>query len=251
MPHIIAKSRTRLPPWRWQGARSTGPDAAGSESALLVKGRARPYARLVSRRYPDDPSPWTLIERSYLFRRPPWLTLRQDHLRLPNGREIPEYWVSEYPPWVNVVAVTPADCVVLVRQYRPGLQAVHFEIPAGVVDATDATPEAAARRELLEETGYAGGRWSRLLTLSANPALQSNLTHSFLAEEVEAVAAPAHEATEDLRVHVVPLGDLPRLIDAGEIAQALHAAPLLRYLLRRQSGSHPLARQESDEEATS
>jgi len=220
---------------------------APPQSSVLVKARARAYAQLVSRRYPDDPSPWTLVDRTYLFRRPPWLTLRQDHLRLPSGREIPEYWISEYPAWVNVVAVTPADQVVLIRQYRPGLGAVHFEIPAGVVDETDPSPEAAARRELLEETGYAGGRWSCLLTLSANPALQSNLTYSFLAEEVEAVAAPTHEATEDLRVLVVPLGDLPRLIDAGEIVQALHAAPLLRYLLRRQGS----ARHEIEEEAPS
>lgn len=194
---------------------------------------AAAYPQLVSRHYPDDPSPWTLLERSYIFQRPPWLTLRQDHLRLPSGREIPEYWISEFPPWVNVVAVTATDHVVLVRQYRPGLGEIYFEIPAGVVDETDANPEAAARRELLEETGYGGGRWSSLLTLSANPALQNNLTYSFLAEGVEPVAAPAHEATEDLRVHVVALGDLPRLLDTGEVVQALHAAPLLRYLLRR------------------
>src|SRR5262245_16569151 len=190
----------------------------------------------MSRRYPDDPAPWTLLERSYLFQRPPWLTLRQDHLLLPSGREIAEYWISEYPPWVNVVAVTRTDHVVLIRQYRPGLGAVHFELPAGVVDETDASPEVAAQRELLEETGYGGGRWSSLLTLSANPALQSNLTYSFLAEGVEAVAAPAREATEDLRVREVPVEDLPRLIDTGEIVQALHAAPLLRYLLRRSGG---------------
>jgi 8-oxo-dGDP phosphatase len=190
----------------------------------------------VSRQHPDDPLPWTLIQRSYVFERPPWLTLREDHLRLPNGREIREYWVSEFPPWVNVVAVTPTEQVVLIRQYRPGLGAVHFEIPAGVVDEADASPAVAAARELLEETGYGGGRWSALMTLSANPALQNNLTYSFLAEGVERMAAPAHEGTEDLRVHLVPLADVTRLIDAGEIVQALHAAPLLRYVLRRAVG---------------
>jgi 8-oxo-dGTP pyrophosphatase MutT (NUDIX family) len=198
-----------------------------------VNARAPPYSRLVSRRYPDDPSPWTLVARSYIFARPPWLTLRQDHLRLPSGREIREYWISEFPPWVNVVAVTPTDQVVLIRQYRPGIGVVHFEIPAGVVDASDASPQVAARRELLEETGYGGGQWSSLMTLSANPALQNNLTYSFLAEGVSPVAAPTHDATEDLRVHVVPLADVLRLIDTGEVAQALHAAPLLRYLLQR------------------
>jgi 8-oxo-dGTP pyrophosphatase MutT (NUDIX family) len=192
----------------------------------------------VPRTFPDDPAPWTLIERRYLFRKPPWLTLRQDHLRLPTGREIPEYWITEYPPWVNVVAVTTQDEIVLIRQYRPGLGAVHFEIPAGVVDGADADLEAAARRELAEETGYGGGRWSPLCTLSANPALQTNLTHAFLAEGVEPIGdgAPAPDATEDLRVHLVPARELARIIDDGEMIQALHAAPLLRFLLARASG---------------
>jgi 8-oxo-dGTP pyrophosphatase MutT (NUDIX family) len=185
------------------------------------------------RKFADDPGPWSLVSRRYLFQKPPWLVLRQDHLRLPTGREIAEYWISEYPPWTNVVAVTPDDQAVLIRQFRPGIAAVHYELPAGVIDATDPSFEAAARRELLEETGYGGGTWSPLLSLSANPALQTNLTHTFLAEGVTMVRAAAPEETEDLRVHLVPLADLPRLIDDGDMIQALHAGPLLRYLLRR------------------
>jgi 8-oxo-dGDP phosphatase len=162
--------------------------------------------------------------------------LRQDHLRLPGGGEIPEYYVSEYPPWANVVAVTALDELVMVRQYRPGIADVHFELPAGVVDAADADPESAARRELLEETGYGGGTWSQLASLSANPALQTNLTFTFLAEGVTPLAQALPEATEDLRVHLVPLDEALRIIDDGDMVQALHAAPLLRYLLRRCQG---------------
>jgi 8-oxo-dGDP phosphatase len=191
------------------------------------------------RRFDDDPRPFTLVRREYLFRRPPWLVLRQDHLVLPSGREIPEYWIAEYPPWANVVAVTDADEVVLIRQYRPGIADVHFELPAGVVDAADVDPEAAARRELAEETGYGRGVWSLLTTLSANPALTTNLTYTFLAEGVTRVADAAPEATEDLRIHLVPVTEVARLIDDGEMVQALHAAPLLRYLLRRQNGPRP------------
>jgi 8-oxo-dGTP pyrophosphatase MutT (NUDIX family) len=186
----------------------------------------------MARKLADDPAPWTVVASRYLYQRPPWLTLRQDHLRLPSGREIPEYWISEFPPWVNVVAVTAAEEVILVRQYRPGIAAVHYEVPAGVVDGTDPDLEAAARRELAEETGYGGGRWSPLITLSANPALTTNLTHTFLAEDVEPLAEAAPEATEDLRVHRVPVGDIGALIEEGEMIQALHAAPLLLYLLR-------------------
>ena len=106
----------------------------------------------------------------------------------------------------------------------------------GSREPDDPDLEATARRELLEETGYAGGRWSPLMTLSANPALQNNLTYTFLAEGVERTAAPEPEASEDLRLHVTPVAEVQALLDEGEIVQALHAAPLAKYLLRRGSG---------------
>lgn len=158
--------------------------------------------------------------------------LRQQRFRLPNGNEIADYWISEYPPWINVVAVTPEDQVIMLRQYRPGIKDVHYEIPAGVVEPGEDI-EAAARRELAEETGFGGGRWSVLTRLSANPALQDNITTTYLAEGVTPVTCAQPEATEDLRVHLLPVDHVPSLIEDGEMVQALHVAPLLRYLLRR------------------
>jgi len=182
---------------------------------------------------PDDPLPWECLDQDYLFRRPPWLVLRHQRFRLPAGREIADYWISEYPPWVNVVAVTEDDHFVFVRQFRPGIGAVHYELPAGVVEPGEDL-EHAARRELLEETGFGSGKWSPLASLSANPALQNNMTTTFLAEGVESVRPAAPEQTEDLRVHLVKVSDAVGLIDSGDMIQALHTAPLLRYLLRRE-----------------
>jgi hypothetical protein len=121
---------------------------------------------------------------------------------------------------------------VFVRQFRPGIGAVHYELPAGVVEAGEAI-EAAARRELLEETGFSGGTWSLLANLSANPALQNNMTATFLAEGVSE-HSPARARAD--RGSARPPGQgrrRSRLIDSGDMIQALHAAPLLRYLLKR------------------
>jgi 8-oxo-dGTP pyrophosphatase MutT (NUDIX family) len=184
------------------------------------------------RSFADDPAPWKVLSSEYVSRKF-WYTVRREELQLPNGTVIPEYWINEYRPWVNVVAVTESDEVLMIRQYRPGLGTVHFEIPAGTTDAEDTDVEIAGRRELLEETGYGGGRWSPLMTLSANPALQNNLTYTFLAEGVVPTAAPHTEASEDLRLHLVPAREIEAMIDGGELIQALHVAPLLKFLLKR------------------
>jgi 8-oxo-dGTP pyrophosphatase MutT (NUDIX family) len=186
----------------------------------------------MARTFPDDPKPWKVLTREYLSRKF-WYTVRVDRVELPTGAVIPEYWVNEYVPWVNVVAVTTDDEVLLIRQYRHGIGQVHFEIPAGTTDPGETSLEEAAKRELLEETGYAGGRWSPLITLSANPALQDNLTHTFLAEGVERVALADPGAGEDLRLHAVGIAELEALLDEGEFVQALHTASLMKYLLRR------------------
>jgi 8-oxo-dGTP pyrophosphatase MutT (NUDIX family) len=182
---------------------------------------------------PDDPGPWKVLSREYLAREP-WYTVRVDRVQLPNGHVIPKYWVSEYRPWVNVVALTEQDQVVLIRQYRHGIEKVAWEIPAGTTDPEDRSLEEAARRELREETGYGGGRWSLLTTLSANPALQNNLTTTFLAEGVTRLGDAAPEANEEMTVRLAPLAEVARLIESGGFVQALHVAPLLMLLLRRQ-----------------
>jgi 8-oxo-dGTP pyrophosphatase MutT (NUDIX family) len=184
--------------------------------------------------FEDDPGVWKVLTREYLARKP-WYTVRVDRVETPNGTVIPEYWISEYRPWVNVVAVTADDRVVLIRQYRHGIGAVHYELPAGTTDPEDLSLEEAARRELREETGYGGGRWSLLATLSANPALQNNLTYTFLAEGATALGPAAPEASEDIRVHLTPLAEIETLIESGGFVQALHVAPLLKLLLRRRN----------------
>ena len=121
-----------------------------------------------------EKSGWQVTDSEYLFRRP-WLTVRRDRLRLPNGNEIPEYYVLEYPDWVNVLAVTTDQKFVFVRQYHHGLGLTAFELCAGVCEKEDASPLVSAQRELWEETGYGNGTWQEYMVLSANPSATNNL----------------------------------------------------------------------------
>ena len=174
---------------------------------------------------------WTVLSSEYLIRRP-WLTARRDHVRLPNGSEIPEYYVLEYPDWVNVIAITREGTFVLIRQYRHGLGETRYEICAGVCEAGE-EPIDAARRELSEETGYGNGRWSKLMTISGNPGTTTNLTHCFLALDVEPVAPRHPEATEDMTVHLLTETEVRALLEGDEIRQSLMAAPLWKYFYEK------------------
>lgn len=177
----------------------------------------------------NEPGHWEVLESSYLHREP-WLTMRKDAVRLPNGRTIDNFYVWEYPPWLNVIAVTENGEIVLIRQYRHGIGKVSYELPAGVHDKPDESILEAAQRELLEETGYGAGTWKQWMALSANPALQNNITYTFLATGVCKVSQQQLDTTEEISVHPVSPEKLSELIDNGEILQALHAAPIIKYL---------------------
>ena len=177
-----------------------------------------------------EPGYWITLGTKYLYNKP-WLTMRQDTVQLPNGTVIDDYYIWEFPPWNNVLAVTKSKQVVLIRQYRHGIGKVFYELPAGVHDKTGESVLESAQRELLEETGFGGGSWKPLMELSANPALQNNITYSFLAEGVEEISKQALDTTEEISVHLVSFDELRAIVLDGGMLQALHAAPILKYLL--------------------
>lgn len=170
---------------------------------------------------------WETVSSEYLFRRP-WLTVRHDQVRLPDGRINPEFYVLEYPDWVNVIAITEDGLFVMERQYRQGLGKTCFEIPAGVMEKGETALEA-ARRELREETGYGEGTWEEIMTVSGNCSTTSNLTHCFVAKGVKKISGQHLDNTEDLCVHLLTLGQVRELLLSDKIRQSLMAAPLWKY----------------------
>lgn len=170
---------------------------------------------------------WRVLDREYIIRRP-WLTARRDKVELPDGRVIEEYYVLEYPDWVNVIAITQEGQFVMERQYRHGLGVDSTELPCGVMEKGE-EPLEAARRELLEETGYGNGEWTELMAIAPNPGSQNNLTHCFLAVGVEKIAEQSLDDTEELTVHLMSEAEVKSLLENNRICQALMVAPLWKY----------------------
>ncbi len=176
-----------------------------------------------------EPRPWPVVrstpEADYRI-----FAVRRDRAVSPRtGREHP-FIVLETPDWVNVVPVTRDGDAVMVRQYRHGLRQLTLEIPGGMVDAGE-DPAESARRELLEETGYAPDRLVPLGWVHPQPAFQTNRCHTYLAVDCRRVTEPSPDAAEDLEVVLVPVASLPDRVAAGEITHGLVLAALYRYEL--------------------
>ncbi|SHG16435.1 ADP-ribose pyrophosphatase YjhB, NUDIX family [Desulfacinum infernum DSM 9756] len=165
---------------------------------------------------------------------------RKDRVVSPRTGREHDVFVLESPAWVNVIPITADSQVVLVRQYRHGIRDVTLEIPGGVVEDGD-TPEEAARRELREETGYEAESLVSLGYVQPNPAIQSNLCHTFVALRVRRTGDPSPDDMEDIEVVTRPLAQIPALIDRGEINHALIVAAFCRFFLRyRDEGLHEI-----------
>jgi 8-oxo-dGTP pyrophosphatase MutT (NUDIX family) len=147
------------------------------------------------------------------------------------GRLRGDFFTFACSDWCNVIAITDAAEIVFVWQYRFGTDDFSLEIPGGVVDEGE-TPLESARRELLEETGFEADEWSPLVAVAANPALQGNACHTFVARGARRVAAPSFDADEELEEVLVPVAHLARLLDEGRVAHGLVAGALETFLRR-------------------
>lgn len=175
---------------------------------------------------------WTVLQSEPLVNRGTWMNLRVERVQLPSGSIVPEWFVMEFPDWVNVIAITRDGLFVMEDQYRHALAQTGFELVAGVIDPGE-SPLEAAKRELREETGFGGGEWVHFMTVSPNPTNHTNLCHTFLAVGVERLSDQNLEATEDIHVDIFTPDEVMELLNTGQIIQALHAAPLWKYFAKK------------------
>ncbi len=143
------------------------------------------------------------------------------------GRER-DFVVIDAPDWVNVLALTPERRLVLVRQFRFGIDEFSLEIPGGVMERGE-DPLAAAARELREETGYAGRSVRRLGGVHPNPAIMNNVCHLVLVESAERVHDLAWDHDEEIEVLTAPVDEVYAWARAGRIRHALVLDALLLF----------------------
>jgi 8-oxo-dGTP pyrophosphatase MutT (NUDIX family) len=171
---------------------------------------------------------WNSIEKKelgdyYIFR------LTQQRSRSPRNGRIHNFYVLETPDWVNVIPITPEGKVVLIRQYRVGVNEVTLEIPGGMVDEADGDPAESARRELLEETGYAAEGFVKIGRVTSNPAFINNYTHTYLALNARLTGQTSFDSAEYIEFELADIDAIPALIASGQITHSLVIAAFYHY----------------------
>ncbi len=173
---------------------------------------------------------WKKLSSNYLVKEK-WATLRVDTCELQTGIVKDDYFVLEYPNWVNAIALTADHKMILVRQYRHAADIISLEIPGGVIDG-DELPEFAVRRELLEETGYSFESAELIATLYANPATANNVTYTYLLKGGVKTHEQHLDEHEILNVEEYTIEEVKQLLKENRIDQALHCAALFYGLMK-------------------
>jgi ADP-ribose pyrophosphatase len=160
-------------------------------------------------------------------------TIRSDRKRSPITQRPHDFFVIDCVDWVNVIALTPDRQLIMVEQYRHGSNTVELEIPGGMMDAVDASPEMTGQRELREETGYAGEGARSIGQVFPNPAIMSNTCHTVLIENCRCLHPVEFDHSEDLITRLVPLSEIPLLVATGKIRHSLVVVGLYQFELEQ------------------
>ncbi len=138
---------------------------------------------------------------------------------MPSQKIVPNYYVMEWKPWCNIVAVTASREIILIEQYRHAGGKTFIEIPGGTVDS--GSPLECAKRELREETGYTSDEFRFVGAHFPNPAILSNELHTYIALNCRKVGEPQLDEFEDIRVFTTPLEDAYKMLSDGKISHSL------------------------------
>ena len=180
---------------------------------------------------------WRILASRGLLERPPWMSLWEEDVRLPGGLLIEGYLRCATREYAMTFALLADGTVPLVLQYKHGVGALSYDLPAGYLEGPDEEPLAAAKRELREETGIEAEHWETLGRLVIDTNRGGSSAHLFLATDAYAAGQPHLDATEDLEVRFHTPRELGDMVLSGEITSMASAAAVMMGLERlRRSG---------------
>jgi ADP-ribose pyrophosphatase len=169
--------------------------------------------------------PWRILARRVLLERPPWLTVGEQDVELPDGTVLEDFnWIATRP-FAIVVPLLDGDRTILVRSFKLGVGAVSLSLPAGYLEEGEA-PLAGAKRELLEETGHEAAEWLPLGRYVVDGNYGSGAMHAFLATGARRVREPHSGDHEEQELLTIPFSDALAKLRGGEVAQTSSAAAL-------------------------
>jgi 8-oxo-dGTP pyrophosphatase MutT (NUDIX family) len=184
-----------------------------------------------------------MSKKSFNYTIEPWITTKEQveyttnifkvlsrEMKIESEDHSATFSIVEAPDWINVIALTEDKEIVLVEQYRYGIQEPTLELPGGMVDPGE-NPEETSIRELKEETGFEGTEVINLGKVSSNPAILTNDTYTYLIKGCKRVSEQALDGNERINVHVMPLQDFLDLVAKGEVHHSLVVAAVAKYLL--------------------
>ncbi|MBQ9438860.1 MAG: NUDIX hydrolase [Lachnospiraceae bacterium] len=182
-----------------------------------------------------DSLAWQEISREHIIR-DQWIDFRKSAYRFPDGSTFEPYYSYSRRDYVVIVASDTEGNYLCVRQFRQGIKEVTTEFPAGGIERKDGKEYgghgdlpsedalAAAKRELLEETGYVSDEWEHLLTVPSNATIADNYAYLFKAANCRKVTGQSLDETEFLNVAKFKAQEIEKLITVGGFQQAMHIA---------------------------
>jgi len=156
-----------------------------------------------------------------------FLSLKEESYLKENGESVDSYFVLERPDVAVISGITKNNEILLIKQYRQAVKSLDIEIPAGYLEKHDSNPEKAAKRELLEETGFTSNKFEKIHETYASAGLMNNKIHFFIAHDVKRIKEPNLDKNEEIEVLVTPWEEAIKLHNEGIIKDMASVTALL------------------------
>lgn len=174
-----------------------------------------------------------------ILRREPWIEVFEEHIRLPDGRRVDDFYSVRLPDFAVIAAITEDDRMVVVRHYRHGSRRMTYSLPSGFIDG-DESPADAARRELLEETGFVADAWSDLGRYVVDGNRGCGVEHVFMATSARRVTEPSGHDLAKTTVELMTVDAAVERMWRGDVSELPSAAAIALALLRANEKAKPI-----------